>query len=78
MTALKEAFERRVREDAAFAKSPAARLDFFYRRHPAFDERFIELARTVYLKNDERARIKKEINLALGSAYIEEKSYKDA
>ncbi|WP_313458020.1 DUF6165 family protein [Stenotrophomonas sp.] len=44
----------------------------------AFDERFIELARTVYLKNDERARIKKEINLALGSAYIEEKSYKHA
>jgi len=42
----------------------------------AFDERFIELARTVYLKNDERARIKKDINLALGSAYVEEKSYK--
>ncbi len=43
----------------------------------AFDERFIELARTVYLKNDERARIKKDINLALGSVYVEEKSYKD-
>ncbi|HBS63879.1 MULTISPECIES: DUF6165 family protein [Stenotrophomonas] len=43
----------------------------------AFDERFIELARTVYLQNDARARIKKDINLALGSAYVEEKSYKD-
>jgi hypothetical protein len=38
--ALKQAFEQRVREDPAFAKSPSARLDFFYRRHPAFDERY--------------------------------------
>jgi hypothetical protein len=38
--ALKQAFEARLREDAAFAKSPSARLDFFYRRHPAFDERY--------------------------------------
>ncbi len=42
-----------------------------------FGARFIELARSVYLQNDERARIKKAINLALGSAYVEEKSYKD-
>ena len=42
-----------------------------------FDAGFIELARTVYLRNDERARIKKAINMALGSAYVEEKSYKD-
>ena len=28
-------------------------------------------------RNDERARIKKAINLALGSAYVEEKSYQD-
>ena len=41
-----------------------------------FGPAFIELARSVYLQNDERARIKKDINLALGSAYIEEKSYK--
>jgi hypothetical protein len=38
--ALKAAFDKRVAEDPAFAKSPSARLDFFYRRHPAFDERF--------------------------------------
>ena len=41
-----------------------------------FGPAFIELARSVYLQNDERARIKKDINLALGSAYVEEKSYK--
>ncbi|HLU13926.1 MAG TPA: DUF6165 family protein [Arenimonas sp.] len=43
----------------------------------AFDQEFIRLARSVYFENDERARIKKEINLALGSAYVEEKSYQD-
>lgn len=43
----------------------------------AFDEEFIQLARSVYFENDERAQIKKEINLALGSAYVEEKSYQD-
>ena len=37
--ALKAEFERRLRTDAAFAGSPAARLDFFYRRHPSWDER---------------------------------------
>ena len=42
-----------------------------------FDAEFIRLARAVYFENDERARIKKEINLALGSAYVEEKSYQD-
>ena len=43
----------------------------------AFDEEFIRLARAVYFENDERARIKKDINLALGSSYVEEKSYQD-
>jgi len=40
-----------------------------------FGARFIELARAVYVTNDERAAIKKRINTALGSALIEEKSY---
>jgi Family of unknown function (DUF6165) len=40
-----------------------------------FDAGFIELARAVYLRNDERAAIKQRINLALDSAIIEEKSY---
>lgn len=43
----------------------------------AFDAEFVRLARAVYFENDERARIKKDINLALGSAYVEEKSYED-
>ena len=43
----------------------------------AFDNGFVELARSVYFRNDERARIKKAINLALGSGYVEEKSYAD-
>jgi hypothetical protein len=38
--ALKAEFERRVRDDAAFANSPQARLDFFYQRSPSWDERF--------------------------------------
>ena len=38
--ALKAEFERRLREDAAFAGSPNARLEFFYRRHPSWDERY--------------------------------------
>lgn len=40
-----------------------------------FDARFIELARAVYATNDRRAAIKKEINLMVGSAIVEEKSY---
>ena len=41
-----------------------------------FDREFIELARAVYICNDERAELKKRINLQLGSRLIEEKSYK--
>lgn len=40
-----------------------------------FDARFIELARAVYVTNDRRAALKKDINLAVGSAIVEEKSY---
>ncbi|AVP97824.1 hypothetical protein C7S18_11725 [Ahniella affigens] len=42
-----------------------------------FDAEFIRLARAVYFENDERARLKREINTALGSALVEEKSYQD-
>jgi hypothetical protein len=41
-----------------------------------FDREFIELARAVYVTNDERAAIKKRINVQLGSRLVEEKSYK--
>lgn len=43
----------------------------------AFDAEFIELARSVYIRNDERAAFKREINLTLGSTLIEEKSYQN-
>ena len=41
----------------------------------AFDAEFIELARSVYRTNDLRAAIKRELNVALGSELLEEKSY---
>jgi hypothetical protein len=40
-----------------------------------FGAAFVELARSVYKHNDERGAIKRQINLALGSGLIEEKSY---
>jgi transcriptional regulator of nitric oxide reductase len=46
-------------------------------RAKEFDERFIELARAVYVTNDRRSKVKKELNLHLGSEIVEEKSYQD-
>jgi hypothetical protein len=46
-------------------------------RDKAFDQQFIELARSVYFSNDKRAEIKRAINMKLGSELIEEKSYSD-
>ena len=46
-----------------------------FERLKNFGEEFISLARAVYIKNDERARIKRSINELLGSKLIEEKSY---
>ncbi|MGA2707418.1 MAG: DUF6165 family protein [Steroidobacteraceae bacterium] len=46
-------------------------------RAQSFDAEFIRLARAVYFENDERSQIKRRINLRLGSAIIEEKSYSD-
>ena len=43
----------------------------------AFDAEFIELARSVYFINDDRAEIKKRINLAYNSDLVEEKEYVD-
>tara|TARA_B100002052_G_scaffold41771_1_gene34022 strand:- start:187 stop:588 length:402 start_codon:yes stop_codon:yes gene_type:complete len=42
-----------------------------------FDEEFIKLARSVYIENDKRASIKKEINQRYNSDLVEEKSYKN-
>jgi hypothetical protein len=44
-------------------------------REQRFDEEFVRLARAVYYTNDERAALKKRINLLMGSELVEEKSY---
>jgi septal ring factor EnvC (AmiA/AmiB activator) len=72
--------------DRTWAAHPAAAQDIAALRSElkAVNERLwdieddiVQLARSVYFQNDERARIKKAINLALGSSYVEEKSYQD-
>lgn len=45
-------------------------------RRGDFGERFVELARSVYVENDRRAAIKRAINEAAGSEIVEEKSYR--
>jgi hypothetical protein len=47
-----------------------------HERSGTFDAAFIALARSVYKTNDERGAVKRDLNLALGSDLIEEKSYK--
>jgi hypothetical protein len=44
-------------------------------KNQSFDDKFIESARQVYLKNDLRASLKKQINEFVGSIIVEEKSY---
>ncbi|MGA2398636.1 MAG: DUF6165 family protein [Steroidobacteraceae bacterium] len=44
-------------------------------RAKTFDADFVRLARAVYVENDERAAIKRRLNVKLGSSLIEEKSY---
>jgi hypothetical protein len=44
-------------------------------RAQTFDADFVRLARAVYIENDERAAIKRRLNVRLGSSLIEEKSY---
>jgi len=44
-------------------------------RGKVFDDHFVQLARSVYILNDKRANIKKEINMKYGSDFVEEKSY---
>lgn len=46
-------------------------------RRKSFDAEFIELARSVYITNDQRSEIKRAINLKLGSDFVEEKSYEE-
>ena len=42
-----------------------------------FDQGFIDLARSVYFTNDRRSDVKRDINIKLGSDFVEEKSYEE-
>ena len=46
-------------------------------RKRLFDQTFIDLARSVYFTNDERAKVKNNINKAFGSELVEVKSYEE-
>jgi hypothetical protein len=48
-----------------------------YEKHNHFEKEFIDVARKIYKTNDERSRIKKEINILCNSALVEEKSHED-
>ena len=46
-------------------------------RKKLFDQTFIDLARSVYFTNDERAKVKNDINKTFGSEIVEVKSYEE-
>ena len=46
-------------------------------RKKLFDQTFIDLARSVYFTNDERAKVKNDINRTFGSELVEVKSYEE-
>ena len=48
-----------------------------HERDQKFDDRFVNLARTVYKNNDKRSALKAQINSPLGATMVEEKSYTD-
>ncbi|MEE4304309.1 MAG: DUF6165 family protein [Wenzhouxiangella sp.] len=71
-----DALRRRLREvnESLWEIEDAIRDE---EREKRFGDRFVELARSVYLHNDERAVLKKRVNERLGSEIVEEKSYSD-
>jgi predicted nucleic acid-binding Zn-ribbon protein len=62
---------KKVNEDLWKIEDKLRKLE----KEQKFDDEFIDLARSVYIKNDERARIKKEINIVCNSDYQEIKIY---
>ena len=77
-TLLKYEFETSHKENLKFVNNVIWDLEDGIRKCEAegnFGEEFIDKARNIYKYNDERARIKKMINLEHGSDIIEEKSY---
>jgi hypothetical protein len=87
LTLLEQTWRRALPNDPAIAADEAELqqvnaqlwdIEDRIREHEAqqrFDAAFVELARAVYMRNDERAAIKHRINRKLNSAIIEEKSY---
>jgi len=73
---LQETWASSVEEDSVIVDLHA-QLKENKERAKEFDERFVELARSVYFTNDRRSQVKKDLNLHLGSEIIEEKSYQD-
>lgn len=66
----------RLRElnEALWEIEDAIRLE---ERDKRFGDHFVELARSVYQRNDERAALKRRVNELLGSGIVEEKSYSE-
>lgn len=83
MTLLTEVVSEEMLQDELFTKLCGVNMRLWEvedeirerERDGDFDLGFISLARMVYHNNDERAAIKKEINIKYGSEIIEEKSY---
>ncbi len=74
-TAVYEIKERlKAINEALWAIEDAIRIE---EKQGRFKQRFIELARAVYVTNDQRAEAKKELNIHLKSDIVEEKSYQD-
>ena len=48
-----------------------------FERKKIFDQAFVDLARSVYFTNDERAKVKNDINRTFGSELVEVKSYEE-
>lgn len=78
-------FEADLERNGLLARLKAVNLQLWevedaireHERRRDFGEDFVRLARSVYRLNDQRAQLKREINLIYGSAIVEEKAYVD-
>jgi len=83
LSLLVEAFPAEILIDKLYTELSSINLSLWaiednireYERLGEFNDEFIQLAREVYITNDKRAAVKKEINLKYGSDIVEEKSY---
>jgi hypothetical protein len=83
LSLLVEAFPAEILIDKLYTELSSINLSLWaiednireYERLGDFNDEFVQLAREVYITNDKRAAVKKEINLKYGSDIVEEKSY---